>query len=128
MDSIFKIAYLANLFKTKDVEGYENLQKRISDKKEYFEKVLPCLKNVESELIQSVLSSDYNIYIGIGSGCSDGSFEVNKTLKAKGVPEEFIRGPIRLSFSDKNTEEEVVEVIDKIVEVYHKVKQSAPKD
>ena len=87
-----------------------------------------CLKNVESELIQSVLSSDYNICIGIGSGCSDGSFEVNKTLKAKGVPEEFIRGPIRLSFSDKNTEEEVVEVIDKIVEVYHKVKQSASKD
>lgn len=83
-----------------------------------------CLKNVESELIQSVLSSDHDIYIGIGSGCSDGSFEVNKTLSELGVPEEYIRGPIRLSFSDKNTVKEVEEVIDKIVEVYYKVRQN----
>ena len=66
MDSIFKIAYLANLFKTKDVEGYENLQKRISDKKEYFEKVLPCLKNVESSLkdcLSTVQSSNKSLEI-----------------------------------------------------------------
>ena len=30
MDLFFK-GYIANLFKTKDVEGYENLQKRISN-------------------------------------------------------------------------------------------------
>ena len=83
-----------------------------------------CLKNVESELIQSILSTDYDIYVGIGSGCSDGSFEVNKTLKEMGVPDEYIHGPIRLSFNDKNTFEEVEEVIDKIVEIYYKVKQN----
>lgn len=81
-----------------------------------------CLKDVESEVIQSILSEDYSIFIGIGSGCSDGSMEANPTLKALGIPEEFIHGPIRLSFSEKNTQEEVKEVIDKILYVYKKVR------
>ncbi len=81
-----------------------------------------CLKNVESELIQSILSEEYDIFIGIGSGCSDGSMEVNQTLKALNIPEDFIRGPIRLSFSEDNTKEEVMQVIDAILEVYNRVK------
>ena len=81
-----------------------------------------CLKNVESELIQSILSEEHEIFIGIGSGCSDGSMEVNPTLKALNIPKEFIHGPIRLSFSEKNTKKEVVETIDKILEVYEQVR------
>ena len=50
MDSLFKLSYFANLFKTKDVEGYEDLQKRITEKKEYFENIVPCLNKVENAI------------------------------------------------------------------------------
>ena len=48
--SFFKISFIANLFKIKDVDGYENLQKRISEKKEFLENSLNYLKNLENSL------------------------------------------------------------------------------
>ena len=82
-----------------------------------------CLRNVESELIQSILSIEQDIFIGIGSGCSDGSMEANPTLKALGIPEDFIHGPIRLSFTEKNTRQEVRRAIEAIIDVYQRVRQ-----
>ena len=82
-----------------------------------------CLRNVESELIQSILSVEQDIFIGIGSGCSDGSMEANPTLKALDIPEDFIHGPIRLSFTEKNTRQEVREAIEAIINVYQRVRQ-----
>ena len=42
MNAFFKMPYLSNLFniQTKNVEGYEELQKRISEKKDYIDKAL----------------------------------------------------------------------------------------
>ena len=45
-----KKSLIANLFKVKDVEGYENLQKRISNKKEFLEKILSCFNNLDNSL------------------------------------------------------------------------------
>lgn len=76
-----------------------------------------ALKGVESEIIQSILS-DKNIYIGVGSGCNNGNFDVSPTLKQMEVPEEYIRGPIRLSFAINNTQEEVALAMDEIITAY----------
>ena len=39
-----------NMFKVKDVTGFENLQKNVTTKKEYLEKVLSCFNNLNSAL------------------------------------------------------------------------------
>ena len=54
-----------------------------------------------------MMLNDKGIYIGVGSGCNNGLFEDNATLKEMGVDSEYIRGPIRFSFSMKNTVEDV---------------------
>ena len=46
--SFFKIPFITNLFKIKEVDGYENLQKRITTKKEYLENILSYFKNLEN--------------------------------------------------------------------------------
>ena len=50
MDSFLKLSYIANLFKIKDVNGFENLQKRITEKKEYLEKIVSSFNNVSNYL------------------------------------------------------------------------------
>lgn len=75
------------------------------------------LKNIESEIMQAMLS-DKGICIGIGSACNDGSMSVSDALSTMGVEEEFIRGPIRLSFSLENTKEEVEYAMDEIIDIY----------
>jgi hypothetical protein len=48
MNAFLKISYLTNLFaSTKDVDGYEELQKRIIEKSSYLEKALLAFKNCE---------------------------------------------------------------------------------
>ena len=42
--------FFKNLFKVKDIEGYEDLQKRITNKKEYLEKLLSCFNNLNNSL------------------------------------------------------------------------------
>jgi hypothetical protein len=50
-----------NMFKVKDVTGFENLQKNVSTKREYLEKVLSCFNNINSALktfSETILSSE----------------------------------------------------------------------
>ena len=74
------------------------------------------LPNIESEVIQSILS-DNGIYIGTGSGCSDGSFDTDYII-SKLAPKEFQRGTFRLSFDLHTTFEEVEEVMNGIFKNY----------
>ena len=76
-----------------------------------------ALKGIESEVLQMMLN-EKGIYIGVGSGCNNGLFEDNPTLKEMGVPKEYIRGPIRFSFSLENTEEEVDIATDELIKAY----------
>ena len=48
MTSFFKIPFITNLFKVEEVDGYENIQKRITTKKDYLENILSYFKNFES--------------------------------------------------------------------------------
>jgi cysteine desulfurase len=76
-----------------------------------------ALKGVESEVLQMMLN-DKDIYIGVGSGCNNGLFEDNATLKEMGVDPEYIRGPIRFSFSLKNTQNDVDKAVDELIKAY----------
>jgi cysteine desulfurase len=77
-----------------------------------------ALKNIESEVLQMMLN-DKGIYIGVGSGCNNGLFEDNATLKEMKVAPEYIRGPIRFSFSLKNTIEDVTIATDELIKAYN---------
>ena len=65
MNAFLKISYISNLFSTaKDVDGYEELQKRISEKNSYLEKALLTYKNCDKILKECLnkllaLNSDF---------------------------------------------------------------------
>ena len=65
MNAFLKISYISNLFSsTKDVDGYEELQKRISEKSSYLEKALLTYKNYDKILKECLnkllsLNSDF---------------------------------------------------------------------
>lgn len=74
-------------------------------------------KNIEGEILASLLN-DEKIYVGTGSACSTGNFEPSHVLKAMKVPDDYISGAIRISFGKENTEEEVIQLAEKIFEKY----------
>lgn len=76
-----------------------------------------CLKGVEGEVIQTILS-DENVYIGTGSACGDGTMEISETLKVMNVPEEYIHGEIRLSFDTFNDSTDIIDAIERISAIY----------
>ena len=64
MTSFFKIPFITNLFKVEEVEGYENIQKRISTKKDYLENINSYFKNLESlfrEIPEKIYNYNYNL-------------------------------------------------------------------
>lgn len=71
-------------------------------------------KNVEGEYIMLTLN-EKNIYIGTGSACNTGNMEPSEVLSEMKVPDEYINGSIRLSFSAETTENEVLVATDEII-------------
>lgn len=60
--------------------------------------ILNCsFKNISGEYIVQELSAR-GIYCSTGSACTSGDLEVSHVLKALNVPDDYIRGTIRLSF------------------------------
>ena len=88
-----------------------------SGKKNILSTLNISLKGIESEILQSMLSKK-NIFIGVGSGCNNSLFEPDPTLVAMNVPEEYLHGQIRFSFSTLNTEEEVRIAIQELINCY----------
>ena len=60
-----------------------------------------CFKDVESEVLQMMLNQD-GICVATGSACSNSLMEPSKTLEYMKVPEDYIRGEIRLTFDESN--------------------------
>lgn len=77
----------------------------------------PCLssgiisvgfKGVESEALLAMLENRGVICSG-GSACTAGTAESSHVLEAMRVPEEYLKGTIRISIGAKNTDEEITE-------------------
>lgn len=76
-----------------------------------------CIKDVNSEVIMDMLS-EKSIYIGVGSACNSGLFEEDSVLVAMEIPEKYINGLIRISFSMRNIEEEIKTFVKELNYIY----------
>ena len=64
-------------------------------------------KGIEGESLM-VLLNQKEIYVSSGSACNSGSLEPSHVLKNMGVPDDYIYGTIRFSFSKFNTLDEII--------------------
>ena len=76
-----------------------------------------CFKNVEGEIIQSMLN-DKGIYVATGAACNSGDMNASAALTFMRIPEDYIRGEIRLSYTLDNTVEEMVQTAKVLKSVY----------
>ena len=76
-----------------------------------------CFKNVEGEIIQSMLN-DKGIYVATGAACNSGDMNASAALAFMRIPEDYIRGEIRLSYTLDNTVEEMIQTAKALKSVY----------
>ena len=76
-----------------------------------------CFKNVEGEIIQSLLN-EKGIYCGTGAACNSGDMNASAALTFMRIPEDYIRGEIRLSYTLDNTVEEMIQTAKVLKSVY----------
>ncbi len=70
-------------------------------------------KDVDGESL--LLNLDLNgVYASSGSACTSGAIDESHVLLAMGVESDYIKGSLRLTLSQFNTEEEVYQVVDMI--------------
>jgi cysteine desulfurase len=68
-----------------------------------------------------VKMSEYDLYASIGSACAAG-IEPSHVLKAMKVPQEYIHGSVRFSFSKYTTENEIRRAVDIIEKAYNELR------
>jgi cysteine desulfurase len=94
------------------------------------EKRLPGNINVSFEFIEGegllLLLDQVEIYGSTGSACSSGSLDPSHVLLAIGLPHEKAHGSLRLSLGDKNTEEDLDYVLEKLPNIVQKLREMSP--
>ena len=78
-------------------------------------------KDIEGESLALLLDRE-NICVSAGSACHSGSLEPSYVLKDLGVPDDYIYGTVRFSFSRLNTIEEIIEVEQKLKTIVEKLR------
>ena len=63
-----------------------------------------------------------NICVSSGSACNSGSLEPSHVLKNMGVPDDYIYGTVRFSFSRYNTLDEIIETEKTLKETIEKLR------
>ena len=61
-----------------------------------------------------------------GSACTSGSLDPSHVLLAIGLPHEIAHGSLRITFGEKNTEEEVDFLVDNLEEIVGKLRKMSP--
>jgi len=108
-----KLLFLEQLMKNFDHDDYYI----ISPTNSIMSTFSVAFKGVESEIL-TALMDDVGICINTGSACNDGSMETSSVLKSMNVPEEYIRGPVRISTSLETTENEIIETVNFLKNFY----------
>ena len=80
-------------------------------------------KGIEGESLMLMLDRA-GICVSSGSACNSGSLEPSHVLKNMGVPDDYIYGTIRFSFSKFNTLEEIVETEKVLKEIIEKLRSN----
>ena len=78
-------------------------------------------KGIEGESLMLMLDRQ-GICISSGSACNSGSLEPSHVLKDMGVPDDYIYGTIRFSFSKFNTLDEIIETEKVLKEIVEKLR------
>ena len=78
-------------------------------------------KDIEGESLMLLLDRE-QICVSAGSACHSGSLEPSYVLKDLGVPDDYIYGTIRFSFSKFNTLDEIIEVEQKLKIIVEKLR------
>ena len=79
-------------------------------------------KGIEGESLALMLDKN-NICVSSGSACNSGSLEPSHVLKNLGVPDDYIYGTIRFSFSKFNTLDEIIETEKVLKEIIEKLRR-----
>lgn len=80
---------------------------------------------VEGESLLLMLDMK-GIQASSGSACTSGSLEPSHVLLAIGLSHETAHGSLRITFGEKNTEEEVDYIVDNLVEIVEKLRHMSP--
>ena len=80
-------------------------------------------KGVEGESLMLMLDRA-GICVSSGSACNSGSLEPSHVLKDMGVPDDYIYGTIRFSFSKYNTLDEIIETEKVLKETVEKLRSN----
>ena len=78
-------------------------------------------KGIEGESLMLMLDRK-GICVSSGSACNSGSLEPSHVLKDMGIPDDYIYGTIRFSFSKFNTLEEIIETEKVLKETVEKLR------
>lgn len=78
-------------------------------------------KGIEGESLMLMLDRA-DICVSSGSACNSGSLEPSHVLKSMGVPDDYIYGTIRFSFSKFNTLDEIIETEKTLKEIVEKLR------
>lgn len=93
-------------------------------------KRLPNNVNITFEYIEGegilLLLNMFGICASTGSACNSASLEPSHVLTAMGVPHEIAHGSVRLTLGERNTEEDVSYVLEKLPEIIHKLRSMSP--
>lgn len=124
----YKTALIEGLKEIPDVrfnsEMYDDTIDIYDQKSAYNPYVLNVsFRNVSAESLLYLLSLK-KIYVSSGSACNSKEQEVSPILRAIKVPEEYIYGTIRFSFSDLNDLNEVPEVIKAVKDCVASIRHS----
>lgn len=84
-----------------------------------------CFEGIEGESLLLMLDM-YGIAASSGSACTSGSLDPSHVLLAIGLPHEIAHGSLRLSFSEKTTDEEIDYIIEKVPGIVEKLRDMSP--
>lgn len=92
------------------------------------DKRLPGNLNLSFEFVenQSLLADLKDIAISSGSACTSDSVEPSYVLRAMGIKDELAHAAIRFGLGRYNTEKEVDEVVDRVVEQVGRLRELSP--
>ena len=80
-------------------------------------------KGIEGESLMLMLDRS-GICVSSGSACNSGSLEPSHVLKDMGVPDDYIYGTVRFSFSKFNTLDEIIETEKVLKEIIEKLRSN----
>lgn len=84
-----------------------------------------CFEYIEGESILLMLDQ-HNICASSGSACTSGSLDPSHVLLAIGLPHEIAHGSLRLTFSERNTKEEIDYLLNLLPPIIQRLRDMSP--